>query len=176
MAHFHFGPGDVVGSLSCVDPKTGQDRVIISVSGKPEDVEVVYAEMRDSVRQDYVFAPAVINQGYWAGHDDFRFQAGRNADGSIFEGDSLTCPEPRLYQCARENGWIVTGMSLLWRGSGPNPFPDESKDNESWMKPCPSCAANRNSILAGVRRPTIFSKLMNRLKIMQRDSLPRQLR
>lgn len=164
MAHFHFGAGDVVGTLSCIDPTTGRDRIIISVSGNTEDVETIYEKIRGSLPQDYVFAPPNIDQRYWAGHNDSRFLVGHNSDGSVFEGDSLTCPEPRLYQCARQKGWIVTGMSLSWRGANQNPFPDQSSSDKSRMKPCPSCEANRSSLLAGVRRPTIWNMLKNRLK------------
>jgi hypothetical protein len=83
---------------------------------------------------------------------DTRYILGKNTDGSPFEGDSLDCVEPRLYQCVREHGWIVTGMTLLWRGEGPNPFPIDKRNPGDRMKSCPSCEANSKSILAGVHR------------------------
>jgi hypothetical protein len=146
-----FAAGEVVGTLDCIDPDNGEARIIIALSGPAEAVSEMYTTLRSSLPADYVFASPEIAADYWAGKADPRFRPGRNADGSKFSGDSVTCVEPRLYQCARHLGWSVRGMTLIWRGNGSNPFPAEARSDDNYMRPCPSCASNVGALLDGVK-------------------------
>jgi len=145
-----FQAGEVVGTLNCVDPATNLAYVIIAVSGKPGEVESIYTMLKDGLPDNYIQAAPHIDPEFWAGRLDPRFRQGYNEDGSMYPGDSLDCVEPRLFQCARLKGLKARGMTLGWQGEGENPFPQNpGKLDDPYMKPCPSCAANRDILLPG---------------------------
>lgn len=151
MTKDSFESGEVVGTLDCADPATGQEFVIVAVSGIPAEVEQIYETIRPRLPQSYVYASPFVDPNYWAGRSDPRFRPGRNEDGSTYGGDSLSCVEPRMYQYAKRMGWRVRGMTLAWRGTGGNPFPYEPQNaTADRMRPCPSCEANMQAILSGV--------------------------
>jgi hypothetical protein len=146
-----FQAGEVVGTLDCIDPATNIVYVIIAVSGRPGEVEPIYAAIKDSLPGNYIQASPHIDPKFWAGRFDPRFRQGYNEDGSMYPGDSLDCVEPRLFQCARQKRLKVRGMTLGWQGEGENPLPQSpGKPGDPYMKPCPSCEANRDVLLFGV--------------------------
>jgi hypothetical protein len=164
-------PDDVdgfsIGALQCRDPKTGADRFVYSTSGSVAEAEERCRLMAPHLPADYVIASPVLHPSYWSGRQDPRFISGHNPDGSIYAGDSTTCAEPRILQCAREHGWIVQGMTLGWRGSSPNPFPDPEKNPDGrYMRHCPSCEANANSLMVGVPQPAKTRPLLVILLIL----------
>ncbi|HVT31969.1 MAG TPA: hypothetical protein VHE32_04955 [Rhodanobacteraceae bacterium] len=143
--------GFAVGTLHCRDPETGTDRFVYSTSGSIAEAEQRCTVAASRLPATYVIADPRLKPAYWAGRRDPRFIVSRNPDGSAFDGDSTTCAEPRLLQCALENGWIVLGMSIGWHGQQPNPLPDFPRDPTGrYMRRCPSCQANVGALMQSI--------------------------
>ncbi|MFL6232123.1 MAG: hypothetical protein ACJ76N_03235 [Thermoanaerobaculia bacterium] len=146
--------GFSMGVLHCQDPKTGEEHFIYSTSGSVAEAEERCRLMAPHLPANYVIANPVLHPSYWSGRQDPRFIPGRNPDGSLYAGDSTACAEPRILQCARDRGWTVRGMTIAWNGSSPNPLPDlKNNPDGQYMRRCPSCEANANSLMAGVPEP-----------------------
>jgi len=147
--------GFAIGVLHCQDPKTREEYFIYSTSGSVAEAEERCRLAAPHLPANYVIANPVLHPSYWSGRQDPRFIPGRNPDGSIYAGDSTTCAEPRILQCARDRGWTVRGMTIAWNGSSPNPLPDPNNNPDGQcMRRCPSCEANANSLMDGVRSPS----------------------
>jgi len=84
----------IIGSLDCIDPRTGEPRLIATVSGSPEEATAIYEVIRPHLN------PAVLLAS------------------PVELPKECECVVPRLYAQVRSMGLIVHGMTLGVYGTG----------------------------------------------------------
>jgi hypothetical protein len=94
MGFFRRDAPIILGTLACSDPKTGEQRMIGSVSGTPEQAAGFYEALRPNLDPAITLVPPVELP------------------------KECKCVVPRLYAYVREHGLIVHGMTLMVYGTG----------------------------------------------------------
>lgn len=73
-----------------------------------------------------------------------------------FQGNR-DCAEPKALHAAAESGAKINGMTTVWFGNGPNPYPDQAGDINgvdglNFANPCNFCSQNETRIMIEVER------------------------
>lgn len=122
------------------------ETVTIAVSGNAREVQKVYNRLKQTL--DAEFGPSNYRFGP-AEMDTTGFAPITLDDRELIKD---TCAEPRLFQGARTHDSPVTGMTVIWRGKGENPYPLEP--GSDFMDPCQSCQINEQTIIGNIKMET----------------------